>query len=307
MTLSYAIIGTGALGGYYGGRLAKSGNNVHFLLHSDYEYVKANGLKVNSVTGDFVINPINAYKSTSEMPKCDVVLVCMKTTQNHLLKDMLPPILHDNSVIILLQNGLCLEEELAVQFPNHTIMGAMAFICSSKTGKGEISHFDYGKINAGVFQHDREETVLQIKNDFDKAEVPFDIAPDLALARWKKLVWNIPYNGLTVALNTTTDKIMKSEAARQLVIDMMNEVVDAANACNVKLERSFVDEMLTLTDNMTPYSPSMKLDFDNRRKMEIRAIYSNPIDKAKRHGYHMKKVEMLQQQLFFIEENIIFC
>lgn len=306
MTLSYAIIGTGALGGYYGGRLAKSGNDVHFLLHSDYEYVKKNGLKINSVIGDFTINPINAYKSTSDMPKCDVVLVCMKTTQNHLLKEMLPHILHDKSVIILLQNGLCLEEELAIMFPNHTIMGAMAFICSSKIGKGEISHFDYGKINAGVFQHENDETIFQIKSDFDNADVPFDLAPDLALARWKKLVWNIPYNGLTVALNTTTDKIMKSEYARQLVVDMMNEVVDAANACNVKLERSFVDEMLTLTDNMTPYSPSMKLDFDNHRRMEIKAIYSNPIRLAKKHGFHMKKVEMLQQQLSFIEENTVF-
>lgn len=73
------IIGSGAIGGYYGGKLAKAGQEVHFLFRSDYDYVKANGLQVDSCDGSFHLHPINAYHQTTEMPPCDVVLVCLKS------------------------------------------------------------------------------------------------------------------------------------------------------------------------------------------------------------------------------------
>ena len=102
MSVSYAIIGTGAIGGYYGGRLANSGKEVHFLFHSDYDYVMNNGLRVDSTNGDFFLPKVNAYNDTKNMPKCDVALVCMKTINNHILKNILPSILHDKSLIILI-------------------------------------------------------------------------------------------------------------------------------------------------------------------------------------------------------------
>lgn len=301
MNLRYAIVGTGAIGGYYGGRLANSGKDVHFLLNSDYNFVRQNGLKINSVNGNFCIKPINAYNSTIDMPQCDVIIVALKSTQNNILPQILPPLLHNNSIIILVQNGLGLEAQLAKHFPATTIAGGMAFICSSKTGQGEIYHADYGALNVGFFQNDNQTIMQQIKADFEQSAVPFNINQDLNEARWRKLVWNMPYNGLCVALNTTTDKLMQNITSRQLVTDIMNEVVEGANACGAIIERSFVDKMLNMTDKMRPYAPSMKLDFDNNRAMEITAIYSNPIQMAKQAGYYMYKSEMLEQELLFIE------
>ena len=78
--MKYAIIGTGAIGGYYGGKLAKAGNEVHFLLHTDYEYVKENGLQVDSCDGSFHLDQVNAYRSTADIPPCDVILVSLKST-----------------------------------------------------------------------------------------------------------------------------------------------------------------------------------------------------------------------------------
>ena len=154
MNLKYAIVGSGAIGGYYGGRLASAGCDVHFLFHSDYDYVATNGLKVDSVNGNFVINPINAYKSTADMPKCDVVLVGLKSTQNHLLPQLLPPLLESSTLVVLVQNGLGLEGQLAEALPNQPIAGAAAFICSSRVGKGHILHADYGAITVGMYQGD---------------------------------------------------------------------------------------------------------------------------------------------------------
>ena len=110
--MRYAIIGTGAIGTYYGGLLAKAGNEVHFLLRSDYEHVKTNGLQVNSCDGNYHLNNIRAYRSTEEMPVCDVVIVAMKTTSNAKLPEMLRPIVNDHSLILLIQNGIGMEEDL---------------------------------------------------------------------------------------------------------------------------------------------------------------------------------------------------
>lgn len=305
MKLRYAVVGTGAIGGYYGGRLAHAGNDVHFLFHSEYDHVMKNGLRVDSVAGDFLINPIQAYHSTAEMPKCDVVIVALKSTQNHLLPEMLKPLLHEKTVVVLVQNGLGLEAELSQSFPGLTIAGGLAFICSSRVGAGHISHQDYGPLTVGFHCRPQPNVLLRMKADMEAAKVPFIEADDLNVARWKKLVWNIPYNGLTVALNTATDVIMKNPSSRRLVRDMMEEVLAGAEACGAKIDDAFIDDMLRMTDRMTPYSPSMKLDFDNKRPLEVRAIYSNPVRIAKEAGCRMPKVEMLEQQLLFIQSGMM--
>jgi len=304
MRLRYAVIGSGALGGFYGGKLAYAGKDVRFLFHSDYRFVVDNGLKVDSVTGNFHLTDVQAYQSTADMPKADVVLVCLKTTNNYLLKTLLPPILHPNSVIVLIQNGLGVEEDVASDFPQQPIAGGLAFICSNKIGEGHIAHLDYGKLNIGVFQGESHATLEQVKSDFTEAGVPTTISSDLMTARWQKLVWNIPYNGMTVVLNTTTDRLMQEASTRQLSYDLMLEVIAGARACGVEVKESFADKMMELTDSMTPYAPSMKLDFDYKRPMEIEYIYSRPVKTAISAGYDMKKVAMLEAQLRFIQSGL---
>ena len=152
MGLKYAVIGTGAIGGFYGGKLAKAGNEVHFLFRSDFEQVKKNGLQIHSVDGDFLVKPVLAYHSTDDMPVCDVILVGLKTTANHQLASLLKPILHENSLVVLIQNGLGVEEKLAEELPHTNIAGGLAFICSQKNSPGVISHLDLGRINLGLYR-----------------------------------------------------------------------------------------------------------------------------------------------------------
>ncbi len=136
----------------------------------------------------------------------------------------------------------------------------------------------------------------------EAAGIEMVLAPDLESARWKKLVWNIPYNGSTVVLDTSTKNLMENESSLSLMRDLMQEVADGANACRIKfpIETSFIDEMLEMTKIMAPYSPSMKLDYDNHRPLEIEYIYTRPIQIAKAAGYEMKKVSMLEKQLMFL-------
>jgi len=305
MGISYGVIGTGALGGFYGGMLAKTGHEVHFLFRSDYEFVRKNGLQVDSIYGDFHLSKVNAYRSTDEMPKCDVLLVCLKTTGNHQLAEILKPVIHPNSVVILLQNGLGLEEALARELPKTDIAGGLAFICSNKVGPGHIAHLDFGKLIIGSHNMTNCEILEKVISNFQLSGINTELAPDLEFARWNKLVWNVPFNGLTVVMNTTTDKLMANLHTRKLCRELMLEVIRGAKACGIPLEESLVQQMIDMTIRMKPYAPSMKLDYDRKRPLEIEYIYSKPVEAAYDAGFDMQKVSMLEKQLKFISDNLL--
>ena len=301
MHIRYGVIGTGALGGFYGGMLARAGREVHFLLRSDYEYVRKNGLRIDSVMGDFRLPAVNAYATADAMPECDVILVCVKTTENNNLPDLLQPLLRPGSVALLLQNGLGAEEDLAARLPEIEIAGGLAFICSQKKGPGHIRHLDYGKLDIGSYNVKNAAFLNSIIDDFHAAEISADLSKDLRFARWRKLVWNIPLNGLTVVMNTTTDRLIADGYMRRLVWEIMLEVIYGANRCGIiGLNESLAQKMIDMTMRMIPYAPSMKLDYDNRRPMEIEYIYSRPIEAAARAGFDMPKIVMLESQLRFI-------
>ena len=297
--MRYGIIGVGAIGGFYGSKLAYSGQEVHFLSHSDYQYVKEYGMQVDSCDGSFHLNHINVYQYPQDMPKCDVVIVGLKTTNNHLLKDLLPPILHEHTVVVLIQNGIGVEADVQQTFPELQLIAGLAFICSAKTEPGHVNHQCYGSINFGNYSC-KDETLLQnIINDFTKAGIKAASVP-YEEARWKKAVWNMPFNGMTVALETRTDLLLKNPATRQLIREQMMEVIGAANHLGVTgLDSSFAEKMIETTDAMTPYSPSMKLDYDFHRPMEIHYLYTRPIEIARAAGFRMPKLEMLEAELRF--------
>ncbi|OJU50905.1 MAG: 2-dehydropantoate 2-reductase [Bacteroidales bacterium 45-6] len=303
MKLRYGIVGVGGIGGFYGGKLAFHGEDVHFLLHNDYRYVKEHGLRIDSAAGDFILPRVNAYPHQDQMPVCDVVIVGLKTTNNHLLKDILPPLIHQDTVVLLIQNGLGLEADLAKEFPGLSIAGGLAFICSSKVGPGRISHQDYGALNVGSYSCSKPEIVQNIVSDFVQAGVEACLV-DLQSARWKKLVWNIPYNGMTVVLNGKTDELTLHPATRSLLRQMMEEVVAASRAIGVRenLGDEVPGQMLEMTEKMAPYAPSMKLDYDARRPLEIEYIYSRPLEEARKAGVEMPCVAALERQLKFLAE-----
>ena len=299
--MRYGIIGTGAIGGYYGGKLAQAGHEVHFLFHRDYEYVCEHGLQIDSCDGSFHLDNVSAYRSTSDMPACDVVLVGLKSVNNHLLTNLLPPLLHERTIVVMIQNGIGVEPDMQERFPGVSLIAGLAFICSAKTGPGHISHQCYGSINLANYSCGNPELMTQLLTDFTQAGIETHEVEYME-ARWKKAVWNMPFNGMTVALNTRTDLLLKNPSTRQLIYDQMMEVIGAAQHLGVKnLDASFADLMMKMTDEMTPYSPSMKLDFDFHRPMEIYYLYTRPIEEAARAGFSMPKLAMLEAELRFLE------
>jgi 2-dehydropantoate 2-reductase len=299
---SYAIIGTGALGGFYGARLQHTGCDVHFLLHSDFEHVRQHGLICESKDGDFTLPKVNAYHDARDMPKCDVVCVCLKTTQNHLLPQLLPPVVKDDGVVLVMQNGLGIEEQVAEIVGAQRVMGGLCFLCSNKVGPGHIRHLDYGHIGLGEFAvRGVSDRGRAIAGDFQRAGIATELNENLAVVRWQKLVWNIPYNGLSVVLDANTDELMKNPDARRLVEQIMREVVADARACGATLPEQIVAKMLSYTDQMIPYRTSMKIDYDERSPMEVEAIFGNPLRAAEKADAKSPLLDQLYCQLKFLD------
>ena len=302
----YAILGTGALGGYYGACLQRVGLEVHFLLHHDYQHVREQGLVIESPDGDFTLPYVNAYGDAAKMPACDVAIVALKTTQNHLLPDMLPSVVKDDGVVLVLQNGLGIEQEVAQLVGSKRVMGGLCFLCSNKVGPGHIHHLDYKQITLGEYLPDYQpggltQRMRQVADDFERAGIPITLAEDLLLARWRKLVWNIPYNGLSVVLDATTNELMADQYTRSLVEQLMGEVLAGASATNRKISDHFIQTMLDYTEKMTPYRTSMKIDYDERRPLEVEAIVGNPLRVATAAGTDLPLISMLYRQLKFLD------
>jgi 2-dehydropantoate 2-reductase len=320
MPLSYAIIGTGAIGGYYGARLQQAGCELHFLLRSDYKTVQDRGLIIESIDGDFILSSVNAYQSPEDIPPVDVALIALKTTYNHLLNSLLPK-LKPGGVILSLQNGLAVEAEIVqslktIKGENNltpTVLGGLCFICCNKVGAGHIHHLDYGRVLLGA--HDKAQqrcsptAVMEaIAADFTRAKVPIALTDDLPMARWKKLVWNVPYNGLSVVLNATTEEMMADAGVRSLITTLMQEVVTTANAWGQqtspesprRVPSETITQMLTQTEQMAPYRTSMKIDYDEKRPLEIEAIVGNPLRTAQALGIETPAMTVLYQQLAFL-------
>ncbi|QLE56263.1 putative 2-dehydropantoate 2-reductase [Nostoc sp. TCL26-01] len=301
----YAILGTGALGGFYGAKLQKAGVNVHFLLKSDYEQVSQHGLIVKSKDGDFTLPQVHAYNDVAKMPQCDVVVVALKTTQNHLLPKLLPPVVKDDGVVLVLQNGLGVEEEVAQIVSSAYVIGGLCFLCSNKVSPGYIHHLDYGQITLGEYSSEYvpagiTERMQQIACEFQAAGIAIELVEDLLLGRWKKLVWNIPYNGLSVILNARTDELMANPHTRTLVEQLMYEVQAGAKIMGRIIPDNFIQTMLDYTVKMKPYRTSMKIDYDQSRPLEIEAIFGNSLRKAQALGVNLPQIGCLYHQLKFL-------
>jgi 2-dehydropantoate 2-reductase len=299
---TYAIIGTGAVGGYYGGRLHHAGHDVHFLLHADYAHVRAHGLRVESKDGDFSIPRPHAYGDPHALPPCDVAMVCLKTTQNGLLASLLPPAVKPDGIVVMMQNGLDVEHAAAAIVGRRTIIGGLAFLCSNKIAPGHIRHLDYGQVRLGQYVAGGvpagiTAAMRAVGADLEGAGIPLVLEEDLVLARWKKLVWNVPYNGLSVVHRCTTDALMADPATRALCESIMREVVALAAACGRPIAPSFVSAMLAATEKMAPYKPSMLLDRERGQPLEIDAIYGAPLRAARRAGIACPLIAALYDEL----------
>lgn len=277
---SYAILGTGAVGGYYGSLLQRAGREVQFLVHTDFAHVRAHGLKVDSPKGSFTLPVVDAVSRAEDLRPADAAVVAWKTTANGLLPNVLKYAIKPGGMVLVLQNGLDPERDAAAAAPGAKILSGLCFLSSNKAGPGWIRHLDYGAVSLAAYGEGAQGVtsgMRAVAGDFQAAGVEVRMLEDWRAARWRKLVWNIPFNGMCALTGKDTAALLRDPAARARIAALMDEVIAGAAACGCALPADFRDRMLADTDKMIPYKPSMQLDREAGRPMELDAIYARPL------------------------------
>lgn len=295
--MKIGIVGCGALGSYYGAKLCRDHQEVHFLLRSDYQVVRRKGVTIRSKDGDFNARP-KCARTPETIGICDLVVIGLKTTANDQFANLLPPLLAPHTAVLTLQNGLGNEEKLAENVPVEQIMGGLAFVCLNRVAPGVVHHIDHGNIVIGEFRRWPEPRTHDIATMFRHAGVPCDVTDNLARAHWEKLAWNIPFNGLGVASCAgfeafegkatarrlqaclTTDKLLQDAKWSVVVRELMHEVIATARGLGFDLPDSLVDKQIERTLTMGAYKPSTVLDFENGLPLELDALFAEPLRQA---------------------------
>jgi len=301
--MKIAIVGCGALGSYYGACLARAGHDVHFLLRSDLAAVRAHGVQISSPDGDFTVHPHTAA-DPAEIGVVDLVVIGLKTTANREFPRLLPPLVGPHTAVLTLQNGLGNEEALAQLFSPGQILGGLCFVCINRTGPGQIEHIAHGRIVLGEFNHPPLPRTELIANAFRKGGVPCEVTPDLDLAHWQKLVWNVPFNGLGVASAAglpalssgtipsanplspclTSDQLLADPRWLEQVLGLMNEIIATANAHGLSIPADYAQFQIDRTREMGAYRASTLIDFEEGRPLEIESLFIAPLREAIRLG-----------------------
>ena len=312
--MKIAVVGCGAVGSYYGAMLCRAGQEVHFLLRSDYDVVRHRGVTIHSVKGDFHVQP-GCARTPGEIGACDVVLIGLKTTANDQFPKLLPPLADPHTAVVTLQNGLGNEEQLARLVPADQILGGLCFVCLNRLEPGVIHHLAHGKVVLGEFQRPPQPRTHELAALLRRANVPCDVTANLARTHWEKLVWNIPFNGLGVAgaagyealvsqpstLNPqqvlTTDKLLGDPRWEKLVRELMLEVIATANALGLNVSELQADKQIDRTRIMTAYKASTLLDFERHQPLELEGMFLEPLRLAKKAGVPVPRLAVLCEVL----------
>ncbi len=242
--MKIAILGAGALGCYYGARLQESGQDVSFIVRSEYGYLKEHGLQVKSLHGNISLPRINVYRDTEEVGPVDLVVVAWKSTANAGFSRALPPLMGPDTTVVTLQNGMGNAEEIARIIPADRIYVGLCFICAMREKPGHVNHLEGGNIQFAPFIPTPEgtEKARELSELFANAGIKtraFDAAEQI---QWYKLVWNIPFNGLCLALGgISIAELYQNPENVVRARRIMEEVVQAARARGYALPEDLVE------------------------------------------------------------------
>jgi len=291
-------VGAGAVGLYYGGRLAAAGEDVRFLLRADYGTACRDDLKIESVDGDCALPKVRAFRSAEEIGPVDLVIVAWKATANANLAEVLPPLLHEGTQVLTLQNGLGNCEAIAAITGGERVLGGLCFVCLNRLSPGFVKHMAGGRVSVGEFVPDGRGRAAEIVRRFKAARIPAVVGEPLAEAQWKKLVWNVPFNGLAVAEGgVTTDVLLANPATEAEIRALMAEVIAAARAQGLDLSDGLAEQNIEQTRPMGAYRPSSMIDFVEGREVEVEPIWAEPLRRAEAAGVAMPRLRNLLERI----------
>lgn len=283
---SILIVGAGAIGSFYGAILKKAGCSVSTVLRSEYDAVKANGIRISSPLGDLSYQPDHVYRDGDTPEQApDYLILCVKVLPGVDRAALVKPWMGSNTRLVLIENGLDIERELADAYPDNPIISCLAFIAASRTEPGVVEHKAYGKLVMGSYPEGIDDGCRELSQLFIDGGISIDLTEQVVGERWRKCLWNTPFNPLSVIANgADTVTILDTEGGEDLIRAMIREVMEVAAAEGYPMDNKVIEQNITGTRKMPAYKNSMALDYLNDRPIERDAVLGNVVAIANRHG-----------------------
>jgi len=302
----WALLGPGAIGLNYGAHLAESGVSLSIVARSDREALASHGIRlrvVSPATGvperERAVTPAAVVGSAGEAGTVDAVIIAAKSTANEdLIGDLRALVVPGRTILLTLQNGMGNAEFFARHFPENPVLGGLCFICVNRVAPGVVENYHPGRVEIGSFDDRWPGLAESAAAMFEAAGVRARYAPELDAALWRKLCWNVPFNGLSIAAGgVTTDLILADPAIKNRARRLMNEVRAAAAAAGHGIPDKFIEGQFEVTEKMGAYRPSSLIDHLEGRPVEIEPIWGEPLRRGRALGVAMPELEKLYGEI----------
>lgn len=281
-----AVIGTGGVGGYFGGTLARNGAEVWFVARGAHlDAMRRNGLRIVSVDGEWSVPPERITGDTSRAGPVDVVLFCVKSYDTESAAASLAPLLSDSTIIISLQNGVDNEEKIARAIPRGVVFGGVSYIYATITAPGVVTHtIGPTRILFGPLVPQPDSVMKRASAALEamtSAGLNATLTDDIRTEIWKKYVFIAAVGGMTALTRLPLGDILAVEASRNMLADAMNEAYAIGKAKGAALPDGFVEQIFDILKKYDNNSrSSLYHDLANGRRMEVDAFSGTII----RHG-----------------------
>ncbi|MFT5825332.1 MAG: 2-dehydropantoate 2-reductase [Yoonia sp.] len=301
-----ALVGPGAIGLYYGGLLAKAGAALHVLARSDLAALRADGITIRMVdprsgelSATHTICSSGVEQDAAAIGAVDLVIIAAKATVNQDLLPSLQALVEPGRTTLLtLQNGMGNAELLAQHFPDNPVLAGLCFVCVNRTAPGVVENYLPGRVEIGSLQDRWAAVAEQVVGAFSDAGIKAKLSPVLDGALWRKLCWNVPFNGLAIAAGgITTDLILADAQLADRARRLMAEIQAAAALCGHEIADSFLQEQFDVTATMSAYRPSSLIDYLDGRAVEVDAIFGEPLRRGQALGLKMPELAQLYAEL----------
>jgi 2-dehydropantoate 2-reductase len=268
--LRIAIIGTGGVGGYFGGLLAKSGEDVVFIARGAHlQAIKKNGLQIRSPKGDFTIKSV-ATDNPSEIDPVDLILFCVKGYDTEDAANQVKPLVSKDTTVISLQNGVEKEEILGSILGADHVMGGLCTLSAYIEAPGIINHEGLERLAFGEIDGRESVRGKQILEVFKSAGINASLSANIVAEEWEKFTFICAVGGLCTLTGLPVGPILRNEGTKQLYERTMAEIIEVARAKGVSLSDDVLQRLMSFSLGLNPdIRPSMYRDLMNERRIEI--------------------------------------
>ncbi|MEW5938364.1 MAG: 2-dehydropantoate 2-reductase [Chloroflexota bacterium] len=273
--MKIAIIGTGGVGGYYGGLLARQGYDVTFVARGAHrEAIRKNGLQIKSIHGDFTVSPAQATDNPAEIGVVDFILFTVKTYSTDEAAQAIRPIVGPETSVLSLQNGIDAAERIGKAVGMEHVLGGMTQLSSAIEAPGVIKQVSqFRRVVFGEFDGSVSARAQAVEKAFKEADITAEITQDIRKVLWEKLIFIFVASSMGSLTRLPMGDWREPPETRALIVKLMKEAEAVARAEGVALDADVVEKTLAFIDAAAPHiKPSMQLDVDAGRQFELEAM-----------------------------------